>query len=120
MSSIPSNISRVTTLMSSRLFLTNLTRTNLSMLGLQTRMATGRSVNRPADDPVRASAIEVLNGRLQQGQQRLRSLSAAETSLNLLDAAVGEASALVLQAKSIAASQIGATSDAETRRQEAV
>ncbi len=120
MSSIPSNISRVTTLMSSRLFLTNLTRTNLSMLGLQTRMATGRSVNRPSDDPVRASAIEVLNGRLEQGQQRLRNLSAAETSLNLLDAAVGEASDLVLQAKSIAASQIGATSDAETRRQEAV
>ena len=120
MSSIPSNISRVTTLMSSRLFLTNLTRTNLALLGLQTEMATGRSVNRVSDDPVRASAIAVLEGRLEQGQQRLRNLSAAETSLNLIDAAIGEASDLVLQAKSIASSQIGAASDAQTRRQEAV
>src|SRR5690606_38059821 len=110
MSSIPSNISRVTTLMSSRLFLTNLTRTNLALLGLQTEMATGRSVNRVSDDPVRASAIAVLEGRLEQGQQRLRNLSAAETSLNLIDAAIGEASDLVLQAKSIASSQIGAAS----------
>src|SRR5688572_22757476 len=101
MSTIPSNISRVPTLMASRFFLNNLTRTNLDLLHLQTQLATNRAVGRVSDDPVRAAAISVLDDRLEQAEQRLRNLDAADAALSVLDTAMGEGSDLVLEARSI-------------------
>lgn len=120
MSSIPSNISRVPNLLASQIFYANLNRTQLSLLDLQSQMATGRLVNKPSDDAIRASAIMVLDDRLEQADQRLRNLSAADATLALLDTSVGEASDLVLEAKNIASGQIGAASDAATRRNQSV
>lgn len=119
MATIPSNISRVPNSLASALFYANLNRTNLSLLDLQSKMATGRAVNKPSDDGVKASAIAVLDDRLERMEQRLRNLSAADGTVSLLDTSVGEASDLVLEAKNIASSQIGATSDAVTRRNQA-
>src|SRR5262245_63835789 len=115
MSSIPSNISRVPNLLASQLFYANLNRSSLSLLDLQSQMATGKSINRPSDDAVRASAIAVLDDHLERADQRLRNLSAADGTLSLLDTSLGEASDLVLEAKNIATSQIGATTDPQTR-----
>lgn len=120
MSSIPSNIGRVSTLMASRFFISNLGRTNLDLLNLQTKLATNKDVGKVSDDPVRAASISVLDDRLERARQQLRNLGAADAALSVLDTAVAEASDLVLEAKSIALSQIGATSDTETRRQQAV
>lgn len=120
MTTIPSNISRVPTLMASRMLLSNLNRTSLSLLDIQTKLGTNKAVGKVSDDPIRAATISVLDERLELAQQRLRNLSAAEATLNVLDTAIGDASELVLEAKSIALSQIGATSDTETRRQQAV
>lgn len=117
---IPANLSRAPTLLTSQLFLSNLTRTNLSMLDLQTQMVTGRTVNRPSDDAVAASAIAVLKDRLERADQRMSNLSSADTALSLLDVAVGEANELVLRAKSLASSQIGTGSDSGTRRNQAI
>jgi flagellar hook-associated protein 3 FlgL len=120
MSSIPSNISRVPNALASQLFYANLNRTNLSLLDLQSKMATGRAINRPSDDAVRASAVAVLDDVLERAQQRLRNLDAADATLSLLDSSLGEASELVLEARNIASSQVGATSDPQTRRNQAV
>jgi len=120
MSSISSNVGRVSTLMASRFFMNNLNRTNLDLLTLQTKLATYKDVGKVSDDPIRAATISVLDDRLEQARQRLRNLDAADAALSVLDTAMGEASDLVLEAKSIALSQIGLTSDTETRRQQAV
>jgi len=61
MSTIPANVTRVPNILSSRLSLANLTRTNLDLFKLQTQLATGRAINRPSDDSVRATAIGLLD-----------------------------------------------------------
>jgi flagellin-like hook-associated protein FlgL len=118
--SLPSNITRVPNLLASRLFMSSLNRTNLDLLNVQNQMATGRAVNRPSDDAVRASAISVLDDRLERADQRMNNLSAASDTLGMLDSTLGDATDLIREARSIASSQIGVTSDASTRANQGV
>lgn len=119
MTSIPANISRVSTLMASQVAMANITRTNAGMLETQVQLSTGRALNRPSDDAVRASAIGVLDQLLGAASQRVRNLEAATTTLDSLDTALGNVTDLVRQAQTIASSQIGAQSDPATRAQQA-
>ncbi len=119
MTSIPANISRVSTLLASQVALANITRTNAGMLETQVQLSTGRALNRPSDDAVRASAIGVLDQLLGAASQRVRNLEAATTTLDSLDTALGNVTDLVRQAQTIASSQIGAQSDPATRAQQA-
>jgi flagellin-like hook-associated protein FlgL len=119
MSSIPANISRVSTLMASQVALANITRTSAGLLETQVQLSTGRALNRPSDDAVRASAIGVLDQVLGAGSQRARNLEAATTTLDSIDTALGGVTDLVRQAQAIASSQIGAQSDPATRAQQA-
>ncbi|MBL8762794.1 MAG: hypothetical protein JNM07_00815 [Phycisphaerae bacterium] len=120
MSIPPVATSRVPTLLASQITLANLNRTNRDILTMQTQLATGREINRPSDDPVRAQALLGLRDVIARSEQRARNLDHASTMVDSLDAAVGQANDLVLQAKGVAASQIGATSDAETRSAQAI
>ncbi len=120
MTVLPANVSRTSNLLTSQIALGNISRTNVSLLNVQTQLATGRLVNRASDDPVAAAAIQALNSRLQASEQRSRNLTHASTVVNTLDAALGEANQLVDQANSIASSQIGINSDAGTRANQAV
>jgi flagellin-like hook-associated protein FlgL len=119
MTSIPANISRVSTLLASQVALANISRTNAGMLETQVQLSTGRALNRPSDDAVRASAIGVLDQLLGAASQRVRNLEAATTTLDSLDTALGNVTDLVRQAQTIASSQIGAQSDPATRAQQA-
>jgi flagellar hook-associated protein 3 FlgL len=119
MSSIPTNLTRVSNLLSSQIMLGALNVTNQRLLTTQIQLATGRLVNRPSDNAVAASAISVLDEILERREQRLRNLSHGEAVLNNADAALLEASDLLLEAKSIGLSQIGVGSDAETRANQA-
>jgi flagellin-like hook-associated protein FlgL len=119
MTSVPANISRVPNSLAAQMFLANIARTNLGLLNVQTQMATGRTVNRVSDDAIKSAAISALQDRLETAQQRLNNLDIAGTVVDLLDSSVGDASALVLEAKSIAMSQIGITSDPATRANQA-
>ena len=120
MTVLPINIARVPNLLSQRLSLSNLGRTSLSLLDVQTQLATGRQINRPSDDSVKASAISVLDDRLAVAQQRNRNLSHATSVLDTLDTSIGGITDLVRQAQTIASSQVGVQSDAQTRSQQAV
>src|SRR5678816_1888720 len=119
MSAIPGNFSRIPNILLSQSALANLSRTQVSLFGVQTQIATGRAVNRFSDDAVKAAAISVLDGRLEQASQRMRNLDHADSSLTVLDAALGEASDLVLDAKGIASEQVGLGSTASERSQQA-
>lgn len=120
MTTLPSNISRAPNLMMSRIFLNQLTRTSVGLANVQSKLASGRDVQRPSDDSVRASAIGVLDDRLERIQQRLNNLGLADNTLGLLDSSLGEATDLVREARAIASGQIGLTSDQETRNSQAV
>lgn len=120
MSGIPSNLARVSNMLSSRILLSSIQGTNQRILNTQIQLATGRLINRPSDNAVAASTVGVLDDILERREQRLRNLQHANSVLNNTDAALAEASNLLLEAKSIGLSQIGAGSDAETRANQAL
>lgn len=117
---IPANLTRVPNLLSSQVMLNSLTRTNTEMIRLQTKLATQKNFQTPSEDPIGASLVSVLNQRLGRSDQILRNLDHAGNALATLDTALGEANSLALEAKALAASQIGATSDADTRKGQAL
>lgn len=120
MSSIPANLGRVPHLLRSQLLLSSLSGTSVSLLRLQEQMASGKAISRFSDDSIKASAISVLRQRRADGSQVLDNLKSAGNTVNYLDSTVGDAVQLAQEAKSVASSQIGATSDAATRRNQAV
>ncbi|MFN0010746.1 MAG: flagellin [Phycisphaerales bacterium] len=115
MAVLPANLSRAPFLLRSQLSLSNLNRTNVGLLDLQTQLATNKQVNRPSDDPVKASAISVLLERIRLGEQRSLSLKHGASVLATLDEALVQIGGLVQEAKGFAAANIGLTSDAGTR-----
>ena len=119
MSSIPSNLARVPNTLVSQIVRSSLTRTQQDILRLQIQLTTGKAVNRASDNPVAASSISVLDDLIERRDQRLRNLSHGDSVLGNVDAALGDASEMLLEAKGIGSSQIGVGSDAETRRNQA-
>ena len=119
MSSIPSNLARVPNMLVSQIVRSSLTRTQQDILHLQIQLATGKAVNRASDNPVAASSISVLDDLIERRDQRLRNLSHGDSVLGNVDAALGAASEMLLEAKGIGSSQIGVGSDGETRRNQA-
>jgi flagellin-like hook-associated protein FlgL len=119
MSTIPSNLTRVPNLLASQILLGSIQGTNQRLLNTQIQLATGKAVNRPSDNAIAASTIGVLDDILERRDQRLRNLSHAEAVLNTTDAALSNASEILLEAKSIGQGQLGVGSDAETRANQA-
>jgi len=120
MSSISSAFARTSSLMMSQQLLTQLRQTQLGLLEAQKQLATGKLVTRPSDEPARASSILYLRGALAAREQTERNLQNALTHLNTIDAAVGDANDILLEAHTLALSQIGVGSDAETRKTNAL
>lgn len=120
MTSIPANLARVPNLLRSSQLQNGITRTNLDLLLVQDQLASGKAVGKFSDDPIAASAINVLRERLARGDQTIKNLSSAQATLDYLDTSVGDVSDLVREASSVASGQIGVTSDASTRNTQAV
>ncbi|MHC4414923.1 MAG: flagellin N-terminal helical domain-containing protein [Planctomycetota bacterium] len=119
MSTIPTNLARVPNVLASQIVLGALQKTQQSLLNTQIQLATGRQVNRASDDALAASTISVLDDVIERRDQWLRNLSHADSVMGNLDAALGDASELLIEAKGIASSQIGIGSDQETRQNQA-
>ncbi|CAN5815752.1 hypothetical protein BH11PLA1_BH11PLA1_17260 [soil metagenome] len=119
MSLSTANISRVPLLLTSSSSLGNLTRTNLALFNVTNQLSSQHRVNRASDDSVAAATITVLDSRIAVSAQRQRSIQHAGGVLGTLDSALSEATDLVNDAASLASSQIGLTSDATTRSQQA-
>ncbi len=119
MATAPTNLARVPNLLASQVMLANINRTGAGMLRLQTQLSSGLRVEAPSDDPIGASLIGVLEQRIGRADQRLRNLEHAGSALGVLDQALSEVSDIALEAKDIAAAQVGATSDPATRAAQA-
>ncbi|MEM1331350.1 MAG: flagellin [Planctomycetota bacterium] len=120
MSSIPSSFARVPNLLVSRQSLGSINRTNLDLFGLQQQLSTGRQINRYSDNAVAAATISVLEHRMERSDQRIRNLDHADSALNQLDQALGEVNSLILEAESIASTQISTGSTASEREGQAI
>ncbi|MGP1346699.1 MAG: flagellin [Phycisphaerales bacterium] len=118
MSSIPANLARVPNLLSSQTLLRHLTGTNVGLLEAQEQLSTGRRIVRGSDDPIGAALVGLLDNKLETTDQRERNLSHASSTLDTIDAILGEISDLSQEARSIALSQVGVGSDATTRKQQ--
>jgi flagellin-like hook-associated protein FlgL len=102
-----------------RLALANLNRTNLDLLTVQEQISTGRAINRPSDDIVKAAVISALDDRLDRSDQVKQNLSNAAASLGVLDSLFGEAHDTTQQAKSIASQEVGTGASADERSAQA-
>jgi flagellar hook-associated protein 3 FlgL len=120
MTSIPSSLSRVPSMLSRQFMLTSINNTSRDLLRTNIELASGRSLLRPSDDAVSASTVSVLDDLLERREQRLRNLSHAESVMNNVDAALADASDLVIEARGIGLSQIGVGSDAQTRENQSL
>ncbi len=120
MSSISSAFGRVPNLLASQTVLGSITRSNSALLELQVKLASGREILRPSENPISAGTIAVLDDVLERRDQRARNLSEASAVLGTLDSALGDVNDLLLEAKGVGLSQIGIGSDADTRRNQAL
>ena len=119
MANAPASIARVPNLLASQVMLANINRTGASLVRLQTQLSSGLRVESPSDDPIGSSLIGAIQQSLGRADQRLRNLQHASSALGVLDQTLSEISNLSLEAKEIAASQVGATSDTDTRAAQA-
>jgi flagellar hook-associated protein 3 FlgL len=119
MSSISSTFNRAPNLLMSQSAVSTLGRTNLALHRVHMQLATGVAIHRFSDDAVKAAAISVLDDRIERAFQRQRNLSHADTSLNMLDQALGDAGELINEARSIASAQVGSISSAAEREAQA-
>ncbi len=119
MSTIPSSLTRVPSMLAARVGVAQINRTNLALFRVTEQLSTGLAVIRPSDDAVKAAAILELDSRLARMEQRSRNLDAARGTLATLDDALSQAQDLLLEAKSTAQAQIGIGSNPEERATQA-
>lgn len=119
MSSIPSSLTRTSLGLTSASLQGHLHQSNLALLRVQTELSTGLKVNKPSDAPQSVTAISLLRAQLERFTQRQANLNRAEGAINVTDQALADASDLVLQAQTIASSQIGIASSAAERASQA-
>jgi flagellin-like hook-associated protein FlgL len=116
---VPAIFGRVPSLLASQISLRNATNTNIDLLKLNNQLSSGLRIDRPSEDPIAAAVVGVLDNRLEGDTQRLRNMGHGGSVLNSLDSSLGEMLETVLEAQSIASSQIGVGSDAGTRAAQA-
>lgn len=115
MTTIPAGLSRAPNLFLAQVQLDRINRGNVALFDVQNRLATGKDINRISDDPVRAAAISTINQSLERSSQWLRNFSTANTALDTLDGALGDAQDAGLEAKSIALEYVNSTFNADDR-----
>lgn len=115
MTSFPTSYSRAPTLIFSQNSLNSLGRTSYSLARINEQLATGLSILRPSDDPIRSATVSILDGRLENTEQILKNLEFAGNSLGIVDNALGDAKSLIDEAISIASEQLSSPSDSESR-----
>lgn len=111
--------SRTTSLMSSDRLLSSIRRTQAALIKAQEELSTGKSVNRPSDAPAKTAAILRIENILKAREQTDRNLDHAVGVLNNVDSALADATQILIEARSVASSQVGVGSNTQTRKNQA-
>ncbi len=120
MTRFPTSYSRSPTFYNTQRSMNALGRTSFSLGRINEQLATGLSILRPSDDPIRSATISILDNRLEYNEQILKNLEFAGNSLGVVDNALGDAKSLVDEAYAIASEQLSSPSDPESRSGQAV
>jgi len=107
---------RVTQNLLSNIVLRNLNSNIEKLMVTQTRLSSGKRLNKPSDDPVGTATAMRLRSRLYQTDQFLRNIDRGETQLNISDAALEDMSGLLMRAQELAIAQSNTTADYKTRK----
>ncbi len=119
MTRISTNLTRTTSMQISDQLLGALRKTQSGLSKAERQIATGRAVEKPSDAPERIAAILLLGSRLEARAQQEKNVTQGATVLNNVDSALADITDILLEAKTIASSQIGIGSDETTRRNQA-
>ena len=107
MSVIPSNFTRVSTMLQSTVMANSIDQTQLQLLETQNELTTGKAVNEPSDNPSAASTIIQLNQSLARGTTYSNNINTASAQLSQVDSNLGSLNTLLTQAEQIASSDVG-------------
>jgi flagellar hook-associated protein 3 FlgL len=119
MSSLTPLNPRTTGLMRDQQLLNQLQQTRQQLFEKQQQISSGKRFDRPSDGPGEVSSLLYLKRQMAAREQYQRNLDHAGSVLDTADQALGDATDVLRQAKSIASSQIGVGSDEGTRQAEA-
>jgi flagellin-like hook-associated protein FlgL len=119
MSTVPLNIARVSSQLQGRLLLGTIQTNQLDLLKVQTQLSTQQKLNRASDDPAAALGIESLRRQIATNDNFSANLNFVSGFLAQSDATLGAVSDLVIEAQSIASSQLGASSTPDERAAQA-
>jgi len=99
--------------------LSRLQATQRELQSSEQQISTGRAAERPSDAPDRAASILALQSTLRARGQESRNAGSAVATLDAADAALGEATTILIEARDTASSQVGVGSDSATREAQA-
>lgn len=119
MTQITSNVTRTTSLQVTDQLLSALRKTQNELATAERQIATGRAIEKPSDAPERIAAILLLESRLEARVQEEKNVNQGAGVLDNVDSALNDVTDILLEAKTIASSQVGIGSDESTRRNQA-
>ncbi len=106
---------RVTNLMLTRNALADIDRQRVRLSTAQQQASSGMRINRPSDDPSGVSAALLLRSAIDATEQFERNASRAESRVQAIESALGGATSVIVQARSIATQASNDTYDARSR-----
>ena len=98
----------------------NLGLLNTRLMELQTKMATGKAIIRPSDDPFGAVVALQLQSLLENKAQYQKNVLLARDQLAASDGALGDIGDIIADARSLGLGEIGVTATDETRQAAAI
>src|SRR5438105_10119875 len=116
MAIIPISLARVSNQLQSSVALSSLVTTQRQLLEVQNQIATGKRVNTPSDDPGAAAIIQQLQKTLEQRDGFATNLKQAGSQLSAVDTSLGDLSALLQQAQTLASANVGTDVTSEQRQ----
>ena len=107
MAIVPVQLARVSNLLRTSVSQGQITRTQQDLLTVQNQLSTGKRIISPSDDPGDAAIVQQLQKTLETREAYLGNLRHAESHLSEADTAMGDLTALIQEAQSIASANVG-------------
>jgi flagellar hook-associated protein 3 FlgL len=116
MAILPLSLARVSNQLQSSVALSSIVTTQRQLLEVQNQIATGKRVNVGSDDPGAAAIIQQLQKTLEYRDGFATNLKQAGSQLSSVDTSLGDLSALLQQAQTLASANVGTDVTNEQRQ----
>ena len=115
MAILPLQLARVSNLLRSNLGSNAISGTQQRLLRVQNELTTGNRINVPSDDPGGAAVAQQLQKLLEQREAYANNLKHAQSHLSEVDSTLGDLTALIQEAQTIASANVGSDVTADMR-----